>query len=850
MRLTKTSTMKGLPLLCFTVFLIGIVLNNSCHVMCLLIRFILSLKGDIPLLTLLNRINWILYISTFQAFALFLECIIERTIKISLYHIIHALANISISSGFLYLAFFKYGVSSASAETLPFELRLIDYVFAYLLILTVSLYYTTSLTPTTPRILRNQIYSLKAFFLIYLVLEMGAANNFGTVILFGRYRYLFYTLSGLLSCFLIYFARRRLLALRVFNLRQDVASDETFKFLAQFRDILEQLSYATALKELAYLSQAFFKSAFAIPLSYTRLYVRPLSQEQSPAAVPRNVEQFLGKGANQAALQALRQAQIWIRDEIEFTHFYEPDQASREIIQFLNAINAELFLPIFERSTITAYIIVERDARPEKLFTNKERDEMLVFTAYVSNIITLLKYSNVEAIHQQQKEVADELYFKEQKNNHYKESIRSLLPSNAERKIGVIFYRDSKFVIANDAARDIITIDLNADVEHIVTQACTWVVRQVQQYKSSQAVSAQNCAGNKITIVGMQSFEDQAPLLLVSYSEISDSMKSQFDQLKDPSLWNYIVCLETTQSGRLINQLIPGTGEKLLHYKINLLKTALSKKATLFTMPEEDLIPTVERVHSISLRQTLKVLHLTSPEQDHEIAIKLFGLNPLTQKDSELALLERLDTTGTLFIQNIEYLSIETQNYLAEFIASGFFHRYESDHKTVSNVRVICSSTKDLAALVLEGRFSKALFHELQKSSLKMPPLSTLSDAEIESLVQGFAEQLTLHGAHVLTDKDKRKLLADRPSSLYEFRKRMHELIKAKPISREDVPFDPAIVSDPDIAQVVQRGKNALQDPQSMTLLWNKFRNQNKIATILGVNRSSVTRRCREYNLK
>ena len=29
-----------------------------------------------------------------------------------------------------------------------------------------------------------------------------------------------------------------------------------------------------------------------------------------------------------------------------------------------------------------------------------------------------------------------------------------------------------------------------------------------------------------------------------------------------------------------------------------------------------------------------------------------------------------------------------------------------------------------------------------------------------------------------------------------------------------------------------------------MTCLWNKFKNQNKIATLLGVNRSSVNRRC------
>ncbi len=40
-----------------------------------------------------------------------------------------------------------------------------------------------------------------------------------------------------------------------------------------------------------------------------------------------------------------------------------------------------------------------------------------------------------------------------------------------------------------------------------------------------------------------------------------------------------------------------------------------------------------------------------------------------------------------------------------------------------------------------------------------------------------------------------------------------------------------------------------IRTPQSMAILWNKFRNQNKIAALLGVNRSSVNRRCQEYNL-
>ena len=97
---------------------------------------------------------------------------------------------------------------------------------------------------------------------------------------------------------------------------------------------------------------------------------------------------------------ALHKLKIFIRDDIHFSAFYEEDPESQEVLKFLNEINADIFLPIFERTEISAYIIVERDARPGKLYTNKDRDEMLVFTTYVSNIINILKYSNLEALHQ------------------------------------------------------------------------------------------------------------------------------------------------------------------------------------------------------------------------------------------------------------------------------------------------------------------------------------------------------------------------------------------------------------------------------------------------------------------
>ena len=480
---------------------------------------------------------------------------------------------------------------------------------------------------------------------------------------------------------------------------------------------------------------------------------------------------------------------------------------------------------------------------------------MLVFTSYLSNVINLLKYSNLDALQQMEKELQEELYAKHQEVNHYKESIRSFLRSHKERKIGIVFYKARRFSYANEAAQELIGADINAEQGHPLAVALKNLCRKVQEYKTVQSTFAYDEQGNKVVATGIPSLEHNTVIIMLYYPEVSDIMRAQFELLKDPSKWDYILYLETTSSGQLINQLIPGSGEKLLNFKIAMLEVSLSKKATLLEMAEGDIMPTVEILHHISMRQQLHVLKLHSQEKNHDIAIKLFGLNPLLGAAEE-GLLSKLDN-GTLFIENIHFLSLETQQALADFIVYGHFHKFRSDHKVVSNVRIICSSSKNIATLVAEGQFSKALFQELKKASLVMPSLALLPNTEVADLAEGFSHQAlkteTFKNLIQLSDKDKDRLLGQRPVSLQELKEKVHQLLVSKSTKHklyETTEFDPAYhVTDPELVQAVRMGKKALKDPHIMSMLWNKFKNQNKIAILLGVNRSSVNRRCQEYNL-
>lgn len=874
LRLRNQNLNRAIILLVF--FLCGAILTDVEYII-ILVRRIFGFGHESAWCVFLGRINWTLYITQHQALSLFLEYLAEKKITLKPYHFIFSLINVSISSGFLFLALFKYHLPSVNTETYQFECSLVQIAFLFLVpLFTPMLYKICRLIyyHQLPTILTHQLRIFVGLLVPYLFIELITNKNsyfyfISTLIPIDRFALL--SISTVLIAYGIYYCCKRIMGLRFLNFSNHVESNQKFNFINDFRDILEQLTSVTSVKELAHISQTFFKAAFAIPIGRARFYARKNSAPQMGThgeiqeiysdllEISSKVEHIITNqdSSSTGIKESLLQSKILIRDEIEFTNFYDASPNRTATIAFLENINADIFLPIYERHTISGYIIVEKNARPNTLYSDVERDEMLVFASYLSNIISVLKHGNLDALLQKEKNLQEELYQKHQEINQYKESMRSFLRTTKDRKVGILFYKTRKFTYANQAAQELLPIDLNTSEGHPLTQALKSLARKVHEYKSSQTVFARDTQGSKLVLAGIPSLDTQSVIIMVYYPEVSDILKSQLNLLKDPSTWDYILYLETTKSGQLINQLIPGTSETLLNFKINLLTTALSKKATLIQMPEDDLLPTVEILHHISLRQTLHCINLQSAEKTDEVALKLFGMNPLFGLAQEEAIMQKLDTIGTLFIQNIDFLSLQTQNLLAEFIAYGFYHPLRSDHKLFSNVRIICSSTKNLQALVTDGQFSKALFQELKNTTLAMPSLVTLPEEEIVELADGFTEAAlksqTFKNLLNLSDKEKNKLVDQRAMSLQELKAKVHQALVQKSTKHniyDKTEFDPAYhTSDPQLALAVRLGKKALKDPQILAALWQKFKNQNKIATLLGVNRSSVNRRCREYKL-
>jgi transcriptional regulator of aromatic amino acid metabolism len=823
--------------------------------------------GDrlIPIYSLYMRISWGIFILQYQALALFLESLagikILHTKKQKLIFSISSVLFLILTI----LAFIVFGQGASSDYNL---FRSICWGYALLPVITFSLFEIRKQLQKNkvPSILRKQLKIL-IFGMLgpYWILDILTAFPISLATGWVTNSYTYLSLSNVFLNLAVLYCARKMIGLRFLNFHDHVKDHNRFNFMDDFKVILEKFSSVSTLEELGQITQTFFYDSLQVPLAKTKLYIR---EKQLLHGVPQNtlisqsvpalVENFMDKH-NHVVCDFIFKNKILIYDEIDFSNFYEKTTHCNQILTFLDTLNADIFLPVYEDKKLIAYIIIERFSRHDKLYSDVERDEMLIFCSYLGNIINLIQNKSLDMLIEQSKELKEELFKKHQLIMQYKESIRSFIRTNKQRTIGIIFYKNYKFVFGNQAAQDIIQINPNYQEGHHITKALKKIVANVENFNTQQTIFTKDSQNNTIILSGVPHLEQKNIIITAYYPEMSDILKQHIDYLKDPSEWDYLLYLETTDAGKLINQLIPSASETIVSFKINLFKAALSAKQLLIDVPERDTRSIMELLHHISLRETLHIVELKHEDKNNEIAIKLFGINPLFNgHNSEPPLLEKLNNNDTLCIQNVHFLTQESQERLADFLRYGYFKMLKSDHRIPSDVRIICSTNQNLEHLTQEKKFNPQLFELFKETTLTLPALHSLPEHEVSYLAEAFGEQAiqdkTYKKLLELTPRDSHKLIHTRPTSLCELKEKVQKLLQHKSKKNDihlETQFNPTFdMTDPELIQAARLGKYALKDQKTMALLWHKFKNQNHIATFLGVNRSSVNRRCKEYNLQ
>ncbi len=113
---------------------------------------------------------------------------------------------------------------------------------------------------------------------------------------------------------------------------------------------------------------------------------------------------------------------------------------------------------------------------------------------------------------------------------------------------------------------------------------------------------------------------------------------------------------------------------------------------------------------------------------------------------------------GTIFLDEIGDLPLETQVKLLRVLQQGEFRRVGGHSTMKTNARVVCATHRSLSEMVREGRFREDLWYRLNVIELHLPALRD-RPLDIPILVTHFLKRYASKTHETITDEAQRRLL-------------------------------------------------------------------------------------------
>jgi len=96
---------------------------------------------------------------------------------------------------------------------------------------------------------------------------------------------------------------------------------------------------------------------------------------------------------------------------------------------------------------------------------------------------------------------------------------------------------------------------------------------------------------------------------------------------------------------------------------------------------------------------------------------------------------------GTLLIDEVSEIPLETQSKILRVLTDQKFKRINGDHDISVDIRIICSTSKDIRKEINLGNFREDLYHRLNVVEINLEPLSKRVE-DIPLLIKYFSEKI------------------------------------------------------------------------------------------------------------
>jgi two-component system nitrogen regulation response regulator NtrX len=150
---------------------------------------------------------------------------------------------------------------------------------------------------------------------------------------------------------------------------------------------------------------------------------------------------------------------------------------------------------------------------------------------------------------------------------------------------------------------------------------------------------------------------------------------------------------------------------------------------------------TARLIHAHSVRAEGPFVVLNAPTITPEnMEAELFGVEAGPDRPRRVGAMEEAHS-GTLYLDEIADMPLETQAKIVRVLVDQNFQRVGGSARVHVDVRVISSTSRDLAQAITDGQFREDLFHRLSVVPIRVPSLAERRE-DIPELVQYFMEQV------------------------------------------------------------------------------------------------------------
>ncbi len=240
--------------------------------------------------------------------------------------------------------------------------------------------------------------------------------------------------------------------------------------------------------------------------------------------------------------------------------------------------------------------------------------------------------------------------------------------------------------------------------------------------------------------------------------------------------------------------------------------------------------------------------------------LELFGEE---KKDSSIVYgaLEKA-TGGVLLIDEVTEIPLETQSKILRTLIDQKFKRINSNHDIKVDVRIICSTSKDINKEIKNGNFREDLFHRLNVFNIKIEPLNKRIE-DIPLLVDYFIKNICkIYNYKTFIIKDNNYLLNyDWPGNVRELRNLIERIAILSPgddnekiinIIKESLSksIDDSFSVADTLSTTLREARESFEKEYLISQLKKFGGNISKTAKFVGMERSALHRKLRLLGVK